>query len=77
MSKDYAICIAHSHPLLEAQLNASRSTSVTTRTFAGGDHRGESKPGNDATGKWHWFGIAPGLLDFLQDWIATHALQNP
>lgn len=64
-------------PLLEAQLGASKSPSVTIRIFAGGDHRGESKPGNEAAGKWQWFGMAPGLLDSLAEWITAHVMQNP
>lgn len=62
--------------LIEAQLNASKSKSITVRIFAGGDHRGEARVGVDDYGKWHWFGMAPGLLDFLQEWITTHSIES-
>ena len=58
-------------PLLKEHLAHSHASSVTTRIFPGGDHRGEIKPGTDAQGNFHWFGMAPGLIDALTEWIRT------
>jgi pimeloyl-ACP methyl ester carboxylesterase len=54
---------------LRVTLNAAGNENVVTRVFAGADHRIEVGFGEDDEGNWHWFGIAPGALEEIGDWL--------
>lgn len=49
---------------------------VELRVFDGADHRLETPMGNDRTGRWRWFRIAPGLLDVLRDWLDQQVIHR-
>ncbi len=50
-------------------LEIGGNNDITTRLFTGADHRIEIDPGIDGEGNWHWFGLAPGVLQTIKDWI--------
>lgn len=50
---------------------------VDTAVFQLGDHRGEQPGGDYADGRWHWFGMADGLLDGVRGWLAARGLSDP
>ncbi len=47
---------------------------VSTIVFPGADHRLEVPSGRDASGAWHWFGMAPGLIEAIDTWLRTHGM---
>lgn len=61
--------------LLESLM--TENTALTTRVFPGGDHRGEQVVGFDDQRVWHWFGMAPGLLDGISTWLRQRCLAIP
>ncbi len=54
---------------LVAALEVAGNENAVTRVFNGADHRIEIGFGEDARGNWHWFGIAPGALDAIGEWL--------
>lgn len=54
---------------LVAALKVAENNDVSTRIFETADHRIEIGFGEDAEGNWHWFGIAPGALDAIGEWM--------
>jgi pimeloyl-ACP methyl ester carboxylesterase len=54
---------------LESALQAAGNTNVTTRVFDGADHRLEVGFGENEAGEWHWFGLAPGALDTIGQFV--------
>ncbi|HYD73728.1 MAG TPA: hypothetical protein VEF55_11360 [Candidatus Binatia bacterium] len=50
---------------------------LTTAVFPRGDHRGEQPGGEYDDGRWHWFGMADGLLDSISGWLAERGYSSP
>jgi pimeloyl-ACP methyl ester carboxylesterase len=55
---------------LESVLQRAGNSNVSSKVYAAADHRLEIGYGEDENNNWHWFGLAPGVLDdigrFLQ-----------
>ncbi|MCZ6560466.1 MAG: hypothetical protein O6931_06225 [Gammaproteobacteria bacterium] len=62
---------------LVATLTAAGNENVVTRVFAGADHRIEIGFGEDDAGNWHWFGIAPGALEGIEEWLERVLPEKP
>ena len=54
---------------LVSDIEKAGNTAVTTHVFRNADHRLEIDPGEDDNSVWHWFGMAPGVLQTIQDWL--------
>ncbi|HET6229543.1 MAG TPA: prolyl oligopeptidase family serine peptidase [Longimicrobiaceae bacterium] len=53
------------------------NSQVRMRIFPHADHRIEVKPGYDDAGAWHWFRLAPGMLEAMEEWLAAYAPATP
>jgi pimeloyl-ACP methyl ester carboxylesterase len=54
---------------LESALQAAGNSNVTARVFDGADHRLEVGFGENEAGEWHWFGLAPGALNTISQFV--------
>ncbi len=54
---------------LESCLKVAGNNDVTTRVFANADHRLEVGFGENKLGVWHWFGLAPGVLEDIGQFV--------
>jgi len=54
---------------LESALESAGNDDFSTKVFAGADHRLEVGFGEDESGKWHWFGLAPGALRTIEAFV--------
>lgn len=58
------------------QALARPNAQFETHIFPLGDHRGEREGGFDAQHNFHWFGMAPGVLDGIKTWLAAHGYSD-
>ena len=54
---------------LESSLRLAGNEDVITRVYKDADHRLELGFGEGAKGKWHWFGLAPGALEDIGEFV--------
>ena len=54
---------------LESCLEVAGNNDVTTRVFSDADHRLEVGFGESELGEWHWFGLAPGVLEDIGQFV--------
>lgn len=62
-------------PLLQSLM--ADNPELETHVIPGGDHRGEVPAGFDEQHRWRWFGMAPGLLDGISDWLSAQRYSDP
>jgi pimeloyl-ACP methyl ester carboxylesterase len=54
---------------LESALAAAGNAHVVTQVFDDADHRLEIGFGENDAGEWHWFGLAPGVLETISQFV--------
>lgn len=59
-----------------SDLEMAGNKNFTSMIFEGADHRLEVNPHVDSDGAWHWFGMAPGVLEQIRDWLGLILAQN-
>lgn len=59
-----------------SDLEMAGNKNFTSMIFEGADHRLEVNPHVDSGGAWHWFGMAPGVLEQIRDWLGLILAQN-
>ena len=57
---------------LDRLMQDSGNTHYEAHVFERADHRLEAGFYEDADGQWHWFGMAPGVLDTLRRFVIEH-----
>lgn len=55
--------------IFRQNLEMGGNENITTLVFPEADHRIEVDPGTDSDGNWHWFGLAPGSLKAISEWV--------
>lgn len=66
---DFITPYAKYQEFFRQNLELSGNKRISTLVFPDADHRIEVNPGIDSQGKWHWFGLAPGALKAINEWI--------
>ncbi len=66
---DFITPYAKYQGIFRYNLEIAGNNSVTTLVFPDADHRIEIDPGTDSQGNWHWFGLAPGSLKVISEWV--------
>jgi pimeloyl-ACP methyl ester carboxylesterase len=61
---------------LQSALTTAGNSLFKTEVFDGADHRLEVSFGEDERGAWHWFGLAPGALDTIRQFVDHHTQQS-
>ena len=72
--RDVIVPAAENSERFRAWFASGDGALLTTRIFPGADHRLEVESGRDAVGRWHWFGLAPGLFEEIDRWLAAHGI---
>jgi len=72
--RDVIVPAAENSERFRAWFASGEGTLLTTRVFPGADHRLEVESGRDASGQWHWFGLAPGLFVEIDRWLAAQGV---
>ena len=54
------------------RLREALGSNAEVHVYEDADHRLETALGEDSTGTWRWFRLAPGSLDTRRDWLNRH-----
>lgn len=66
---DFITPYAKYQELFRQNLEMGGNERITTLVFPEADHRIEVDPDTDSKGNWHWFGLAPGALKAIYEWV--------